>query len=63
MEAILISRQIQSENLKLRFLDKIYKSQVIKTAISFLDQNIPKALDFLACLVQAQPIKFMDFLR
>jgi hypothetical protein len=63
MEAILTAKQIQSENLKTRFLDRLYKSEVLTMAISILDQNIPKSLDFLNCLVQASPLKFLDYLK
>lgn len=41
----------------------MYKSQVLNMAVAILDQNIPKALDFLACLAQANPNKFIEYLR
>lgn len=63
MEAILINKQIQSETLKTRFLDRLYKSDVLKMAATILDQNIPKAVDFLHCLVQVCPQKFMEYLK
>jgi hypothetical protein len=59
MEAILTTKQVQSENLKTRFLDRLYKSDVLKMVVAILDQNIPRALDFLNCLVQASPTKFL----
>ena len=62
MEAILTTKQVQSENLKTRFLDRLYKSDVLKMVVAILDQNIPKALDFLNCLVQANPPKFLEYL-
>lgn len=63
MEAILTTKQIQSETLKTRFLDRLYKSDVLKMAAAILDQNIPKAVDFLHCLVQVNPQKFIEYLK
>jgi len=31
--------------------------------VGILDQNIPKSLDFLNCLVQANPSKFLEYLK
>jgi hypothetical protein len=59
MEAILIAKQIQSDNLKVRFLDRMYKSDVMKMVMIMLDQNFLKALDFFSCLSQIYPQKFL----
>jgi hypothetical protein len=59
MEAILIGKQIQSDNLRLRFFDRIYKSDVMKMVMLMLDQNFLKALDFFSCLSQIHPQKFI----
>ena len=59
MEAILIAKQIQSDNLRVRFLDRMYKSDVMKMVMMMLDQNFLKALDFFSCLSQIHPQKFL----
>lgn len=59
MEAILIGKQIQSDNLRVRFLDRIYKSDVMKMIMIMLDQNYLKSLDFFSCLSQIHPQKFL----
>ena len=59
MEAILIDKQIQSDNLRIRFLDRVYKSDVMKMVMQMLDQNFLKALDFFSCLSQIHPQKFI----
>lgn len=47
----------------MRFLERLYKSEVIKMIIGIMDQNIPKALDFFACLVLVNPNKFLEYLK
>jgi hypothetical protein len=44
-------------------MDKIFRSGVVEMAAEDLDRGILKALDFLVCLAQCAPLKFMDYLK
>jgi hypothetical protein len=39
-----MARQVTSDKIRARFIDKIYASESIAMASSMIDQNIPKAV-------------------
>ena len=63
LEAIIISKQMNSQNIKVKFFDKIIKSGFMELATDFLDKGTPKALDFFNCFAQLTPQKFFDYLK
>lgn len=63
MEAVIISKQVDSLHIRGKFYDRIFASGVIEMATEFLDRGILKALDFFGCLAQLVPAKFVEFLK
>jgi hypothetical protein len=63
VEAFTILKIIQSDKLKCRFLDEIYKTSFLSLMGSYLDLNIPEAINFLIGLSAVNPIRFFEYLK
>jgi hypothetical protein len=63
MEAFVICKQVQTEATRSKFLDKIYRVNLIETITEYMDFNIVKSMDLLACIAQAAPQRFIDYLK
>jgi predicted metal-binding protein len=63
LEAVIISKQMESEKPKQRFFEKIFKSGFMEMATDFMERGVLKALDFFNCLAQLVPLKFIEYLK
>lgn len=59
MEAFVIYKQVQTETTRSKFLDKIYRTNLIDAITEYMDLNIVKSMDLLACIAQAAPVRFV----
>jgi hypothetical protein len=59
MEAFVICKQVQTETTRSKFLDKVYRTNLIDTITEYMDLNIVKSMDLLACIAQAAPLRFV----
>lgn len=57
LEAIIIAKQMENENVKLRFFVKIIKSGFMELATDYFDKGLLKALDFFNCFAKLAPNK------
>lgn len=58
-----MSKMAQNDKLKVRFLDKIYSTNLISLMGSYIDLNMPNAINFFIGLAQINPTKFFDYLK
>lgn len=59
LEAVIIAKQMDSENVKVKFYEKIFKSGFMELATDYMDKGVLKALDFFNCFAQLTPQKFI----
>ena len=63
LQAVIIAKQMDSENVKIKFFDKIFKSGFMELATDYMDKGVTKALDFFNCYAQLTPLKFVEYLK
>ena len=63
LEAVIIAKQMESENIKNKFYDKVFKSGFMELATQYMDKGITKALDFFNCFARLTPFKFVEHLK
>ena len=54
---------MESENIKLKFYDKIIKSGFMELTTEYMDKGLYKALDFFVCFAKLAPFKFVEYLK
>jgi hypothetical protein len=54
-----ICKQVQTETTRSKFLNKVYHTNLIDTITEYMDLNIVKSMDLLACIAQAAPVRFV----